>query len=490
MQAAEISMADETKGPGGISNKGDTDVPQTPQPQTAGEPEVHILEEHVTHAATRPPGPTQNAPASPPVPKSSVPPAVPPAPKTPPVQRPPLAPVSEGPRAQPPQAPGVISAPPQEGAMGDDIAKILADVKLPERHAPLLSGEKRTIREPKKFDTSILGSALNEETKAESAATAQTEVPAHPAPVPSLVTAKSAEKHPSSVVAVHTLKNDLQDVVHDQKISVVRAVSLEEDRRGRKTGERIETPASTQRSKRVFGIIFSVLILCGLGIAALFGVLYIMNQKGNTPQVDTGPSLLFAEQSVLLSLDAQSPSDLKRTLETARTAGGGTLGSITRIIPVVAATSSDGAIQNRPATFREFMGALGAHPPEDFLRAVGTDFFLGLHTVDKNAPIIILPVSAYDRAFAAMLAWEGSLNADLEPLFTPVPTLTTDKDGLPVKRTYEDLVMRNYDVRALKDDAGTIELYYSFPTQHILVIAESPYSFPEILSRLQAGRRL
>jgi len=110
--------------------------------------------------------------------------------------------------------------------------------------------------------------------------------------------------------------------------------------------------------------------------------------------------------------------------------------------------------------------------------------------VDKNAPILIIPVTSHDHAFAAMLEWEKNLNADLSPLFTAVPTLKQDQNGLPVERTYEDLVMRNYDVRALKDDAGTIELYYSFPTQNILVIAESPYSFAEILSRLQAGRQL
>jgi len=50
--------------------------------------------------------------------------------------------------------------------------------------------------------------------------------------------------------------------------------------------------------------------------------------------------------------------------------------------------------------------------------------------------------------------------------------------------------MRNYDARALKDDAGQIQLYYSFPTRNILIIAESPYTFAEVLSRLQAERRL
>jgi hypothetical protein len=50
--------------------------------------------------------------------------------------------------------------------------------------------------------------------------------------------------------------------------------------------------------------------------------------------------------------------------------------------------------------------------------------------------------------------------------------------------------MLNYDVRELKDDSGNVVLYYSFPTPNILVIAESPHSFTEVLSRLQAQREL
>jgi uncharacterized protein (DUF2141 family) len=99
-------------------------------------------------------------------------------------------------------------------------------------------------------------------------------------------------------------------------------------------------------------------------------------------------------------------------------------------------------------------------------------------------------VTSYDHAFAGMLTWEDSINTDLAPVFTAVPALTKDQNGLPVKRTFQDLVMRNYDVRALEDDNGQIQMYYSFPTQNILVLAESPYSFTEILSRLQASRQL
>ena len=89
-----------------------------------------------------------------------------------------------------------------------------------------------------------------------------------------------------------------------------------------------------------------------------------------------------------------------------------------------------------------------------------------------------------------MLEWEDVMSSDLTPIFTPVPGTRLGGGGLIEKRQFEDLVMRNYDVRALTDDAGTIQLYYSFPTRNILIIAESPYSFAEILSRLRAERKL
>ena len=489
--------ADEAKDQGAIS-KPDTQpdsagVPAQPQ----AEPEVQILEEHVTHAAQKPvhPVPTPVAPTAPPLPpviKSVVTPAPPPGPVV--VSAPAPTPVVP---PKPVLSPAV-AVPPENPALSTDIAKILSSVKLPERRDTALPGEKKTPAEARKFDTGIVGSALTEapapispsaptrEPGAPSASASLESTPASPNPADT----KTAGRGPGDVSAVHTLKDDLQGVVHDQKISLVKAVSLEEDRRAKRGPAEGATPGAQQRSNRTFGIVFASLTLLLLGAGALFGVLFIMNQKKAPPQIDTGSSILFSEQSTLLSLNGQSPSELKRVLEAGRTTSQGALGSITRIIPVISETAAGGVPQNRPASFKEFMTALGARASDDLYRALGNDFFLGIHAADKSAPLIVVPVVSHPRAFAAMLNWEASLGDDLSPLFTTVSVLRQDANGLPVRRTYEDLVMRNYDVRALKDDAGDIQLYYSFPTQNILIIAESPYSFPEILSRLQASRQL
>ncbi len=425
-----------------------TPVQATPDPIA----EAQILEETITRAGPKPPAPPTR-PVSP-MPKVEVP--------TPPVTSPkPIA----------PSAP-LNPMPPKPAALDTDIAKILEGVKLPER---------RNSEKPAGAEAISL-QPVQEETPSPPAATPMERI---------MTTPRSAEeKQRDSVSAVHTLKNDLQNVVRDQKVSVVRAVSLEEDRRARATKEPEEAPAAQRRSKRTFAIIFTVVLLSLLGVGAVFAVYAIMGKRAIAPPPEMDASILFAEQSVVLPLSHSSPGDVKRALAEGRMSSAGTLGSIARIIPTLTITNPDNTEEEVPASFAQFMRGIGATPPDELIRALGNDFFFGIHTVDENAPLMIVPVTSYDHAFAGMLAWENTLNADLTPIFTSVPNLITSQSGIPSKRTFQDLVMRNYDVRALKDDGGEIQLYYSFPSQRMLVIAESPYSFTEILSRLQAGQKI
>lgn len=371
----------------------------------------------------------------------------------------------------------VPGEPKPENQLGNDIAKILADVKLPERHdAP--SEKKQIENKAALFDTT-LGTQ----------APAPQENPVEKK-IPPSTPLQSTQATPTSVASVHTLKDDLQHVVRDEKISVVRAVSLEEDRRAHDKSKVFDSIPQVQKKNRSIGILFSVLLLFILGGAALFGVYIVMQGRAAAPAGPASSSILFAESAVLFPIDNKTSDDLKRTLASARTTSQGALGSITEVIPTITVAGADGSAQTRPATFAEFMSAIGAHPSDELLRALSNNFFFGIHTVDKQAPLFIIPVVSYDHAFAGMLAWEGTMNADFSPIFSAVPALSRDQNGLPTKRNFQDLVMRNYDTRALEDDAGQVQLYYSFPTQNVLVIAESPYSFTEILSRLQAARQL
>lgn len=386
------------------------------------------------------------------------------------------------PQSQPPAGAAVPQAAPNP--MQNDIAKILHDLKLPERRG---TPEQKPSQQ---FDTSLPSSSI--QPRAGTGDSTQPSIASNDPAKPSVAEiAMGLHQKNSDVRALHTLKDDLQHVVKEKKISLVRAAALEEEKRHR-VGASELAQAVVARPRRFGLAVFASVILISMGLLALGAVYLVMQQKqgGGSSPLESN-SILFAEQTIPLAIDNQQPNDLRRELGALRTSTALTLGAILHIVPTINDTDvAANAIVQRLVTFSEFLEAIGASPPEDLVRALDSNFFIGIHTVDENAPVMVIPVVSYERAFPAMLQWEKTINADLTPIFTTVSRQTTGPDGIPRERNFEDAIMRNYDVRQLKDDAGVVQLFYSFPTRNILIIAESPYSFTEVLSRLRADRRL
>lgn len=345
-----------------------------------------------------------------------------------------------------------------EAPIERDVADILKETKLPERRTDAPAAHVQ-------YDTTL---ADPDRAIPKPLAAQQERTPAHEG---------------SGLASLHTLKDDLQHVVQSNKISYVRAVALEEEKRQKK--EAIQTPKHDRRSSIRF-ILTGLLV--GVGFLALGAVFFVQQERSSSQSGIVRHEILFAEQTVQFPIDNLAPGDLKRTIASARSAGSLTLGAILQIIPVKNIETEHGEVPS-PISFNAFLTALGTRAPEALARALGDSFFFGIHTVDENAPLIIIPVVSYERALAAMREWEEFMNADLEPIFSQVAAQKKVNDVV-VERSFEDMVLRNYDVRALKDDAGVVQLYYSFPTRNILIIAESQFSFTEILGRLRADRRL
>ena len=283
------------------------------------------------------------------------------------------------------------------------------------------------------------------------------------------------------------MKTDLQDIVRETKMSLVRAASMEMSKKAQETQRAMFEKPREGVARKTILMVLSIIILLGLGGGAIFG-LYILTHRSSTPiPSNDSPSVLFVENNMALALGETSPTVRQILADIIRQQG--PAGSILQIIPTL--VPGDGGGGTRNATLAEFFSTLGARVPGDLMRAVPGDFFLGIHMADVPSPVFIIPVSSYDRAFAGMLLWESSISTDLSSLFRQVSPMTTSPhDGTLVPRRFHDLIMRNYDVRVLSDDAGKAVLYYSFVTPGILIVFSSPYSFAEVLSRLQAERKL
>ena len=375
-----------------------------------------------------------------------------------------------------PAAPTTLPPLPQiKKDIAADIANILQEAKLPERQDAAAA-----TQHPSLSATPTGATPSRAEVQMQPAMA--TPVSAASLPPERLVAADLTDKPQptdrSPVVSLHTMKTDLQDVVRQDKMSLVRAASMEAERHKEAPTVAVKPP----RNWRTIGLLASgSLVLLGLGGAALLGVYYVQTQNA-TAGAPSPIGIIFAEQKIAVTLNVPLGNSLNGIMQEA----GGSVGAIIAIEPVVTEVAG-----TRNAQIGEFFAALGARPPEELVRALSGEFFFGIHIADMPSAVFIIPVSSYEHAFAGMLAWEKTINSDLSLLYKRAPQYVPAQEGqLPTERTFKDLVMRNYDVRALRDDAGATVMYYSFPTPALLVIAASPYTFPEVLSRLQAQRRL
>ena len=284
-------MADEipTTGPAGTSNVGEG----KPAPPPQAIEEARFIEEVVTKpapakAVVPPPPPIQSPPPVPPLPP---PPEAPmhiqvPAP---PVESPPISPLSESIAAVSPPQPPPPHTSEELQKENATITKILKEIKLPERHET--SGEAQKPKEAHVFDTMLgvsTGNKINIEDKPLPETTKAPEVP----PIPhegDLAPSKTAGTVPedglvSSIVSpFRTLKNDLQSIVRDKKISLVRAVALESEKQHAQSNIVEREQGKVVRSRRTFRILFAVFLLFALGAAAAFGVYVIIQERSGIP---------------------------------------------------------------------------------------------------------------------------------------------------------------------------------------------------------------
>ena len=288
----------------------------------------------------------------------------------------------------------------------------------------------------------------------------------------------------TTIFPLHTLKDDMHNVVQGQNMSIVHAMALEQQKR-------MSNPRDSRNTApKHLSILLPVLIITSLvivSIASLIGIIYVERLR-STPQQISDSSIVFSEKTVAIKINGSQSGMIKIALANALKDTSDSQGSITRVMPQTSASTTDVAPQE--ATLPEFFTALGINPPSQLIRSLSGKFFFGFHTLDRRYPIFVLPVISYDNAVAGMLDWEKSIDQDLSPIYTLVPTSKLNDSGVPIPRTFTHTIMYNADVRVLTNDAGVPVLYYSFPSPTILIIAENPYTFPEIISRLQAQREL
>lgn len=345
-----------------------------------------------------------------------------------------------------------------------------------------------------------------------------------------------------SVRSVRTFRDDIAQVVERRQISLVSAIAAEEEERGREKEESPATPKSAGLSPGAYFMLGMTTVFFIVGGAVLAGYFtFFKKDEAELVVPTTLPTLVFAEQATQLEVTGMGRRGLMDALSEEKDRASIRLGAVTAIHPLI----KNGEGYTLMST-QQFLTALETRAPEALSRSLSPLFMIGVHEFDGNEPFLIFKATSYESAFASMLEWESSMSLDLSPLFgrvsltrtlrpiddspeealpaflreeaasssddtgstTPTETgsstIDADTTSTPAvavlppeaptqaetftSQRFTDAVIRNKDVRVLKNSEGKIALLYSFLDPSTILITTNEYTFIEILTRYTSKR--
>lgn len=126
----------------------------------------------------------------------------------------------------------------------------------------------------------------------------------------------------------------------------------------------------------------------------------------------------------------------------------------------------------------EFINLSTTRSPETVRRSLLPRFMFGFHkTQTVVEPYLVLKTEFFQNTFTGMLKWEPDILADTKTWFSDKGVLGT--------QSFEDKIVKNKDVRILRDASGEVAILYGFLDKETLLITTNEATFLEILDRFE-----
>ena len=289
---------------------------------------------------------------------------------------------------------------------------------------------------------------------------------------------KPKKDHSKSLL--HTYRGDVQGMVKNKKLSLMRMAALESDR------DTIPVITQRRQQKPVSKALIILLMFIMVGVIAMTGAyLTYVERTAPTPTMYHSYSLVFSEGTEYVNIAKKRPRALKRLLAGIRENSFYSLGSIVNIALTKESTDPQtGTVITEPVFAPEFLRAISDELPESFTELFEDRFMIGLHAAETNKPFIILKTNDYNKAFAGMLTWEQRIERDLSPFFNSSADL---QENISTNE-FKDVVMKNVVTRVLRDNNQNIHILYAFIDTHTLVITTNINTLIELKTRLRIAK--
>jgi hypothetical protein len=337
---------------------------------------------------------------------------------------------------------------------------------------------------------------------------------------------------------LRTYEDDVKEIVKKDNISTAKIMLAEQ--RKREIEKEITEEVSIKSNRNITRIIVSI-VLIALGIGAVSGVYfyhdYQIKKQNNIP----APILITKNDFI----DVDSTTKIDRT----NLSGRETLGAIRNIIrnsgaemveknireikitKVVEVTTTERKyLSETSIETEEFTSIIESRIPDQLLRNLDKNFFLGIHKNGSGAiqPFIILRVLDYEIAYNKMFEWENFLTKDIQDIFyqtlgssqkfigdnanmdllpenqnnneqqndteqqdeseqTEYSEITPSQSNYDF-RGYRDLVLNNRDTRAILNSEDKLLFFYSFVDRNHIIMTVDVETLINVINRLNSAK--
>jgi len=288
----------------------------------------------------------------------------------------------------------------------------------------------------------------------------------------------SVQVHESPFVRrLRTFQSDVAETLKEQKTSVVQMTIKEHEKRQQKAEE-----ASPVSRRNLPLVIVSTILITSSVVLLGVGVFYFVTKDYTAPAprvLNTAP-LIYTEKNDEINITDMSSDKIKEKIHLIVSELDIDIDHIQHIYftnEEIISEITRAPLRDLIST-SDFINALEMKTPTTLRRTLDKKFMFGIHSFNGNQPFIILKTDFFENTFAGMLEWESFLAEDMLSLFSK-----KDHRNLYDKK-FDDIIIKNRDIRALLDSRGDIVLMYSFFDRNTLVITTRKDTLDEIITRL------
>ncbi|NTV22685.1 MAG: hypothetical protein HGB03_03970 [Candidatus Yonathbacteria bacterium] len=284
--------------------------------------------------------------------------------------------------------------------------------------------------------------------------------------------------------SLRTFESDVAEAMRSQKPSMVQSVLAEH----RISEEKAEVAIVEKKKNNAF--VYGAIALLILGTASLgVGGWYWYTQtfsNGETSRTTLEvPALFSTEGKKEISANGLEEASVRNAIKNTILNTDMFIDSISQLYVTEQSVGLDGTSSVTVVQTERFLSLIGSSMPSWLARSFGPIYELGVHVWNGNQGFLVFTTTndLFDNAFSGMLKWEPSMARDLIPMFG----ISVDQSVF--EKQWEDVIIKNRDVRSLKDMSGNIVLLYTFYDKETLIIATSPDTMDEIVNRIIQEKR-